>query len=275
MYQIEKTPFGTFEKYRVWNEKSGNSFTFVPGYGANLLDIQIQGQSVIETYETSGQLIANRWMKNNILAPFPNRLKMGTYNWNGTSYRLFLNDPITHNAMHGFVMDKKWEITQKGFTQEHAIISCAYEYDGAIEGYPFPFTLEVTYLMKEPNAFEVKLNFQNDGDATIPVGLGWHPYFQITDHIDTMKIQLPTCEMIGVDEFMIPTGKSYEYNDYETLKELGANILDNCFVLKETLQKRRCYYSRLHEASGTGRRQAKGNSTTCRSLPTPTEYLLP
>ncbi len=234
MYQLEKTPFGPMEKLRIWNDKSGNSFSIVPGHGACLLDLQIGGKAIIEGFETPGQVEANRWMKSALLAPFPNRLKRGTYEWDNKKYRFFLNDSITQNALHGFLMDQKMEVTATDLTKDHAVISCAYEYDAHVEGYPFPFLFEVTYTMKEPNSFEVKMRFQNKGSQPIPIGLGWHPYFQLDNNIDKQLLQMPASQMVGVDEFMIPTGKRYDYDEFETLKPLKSTILDNCFALSDT-----------------------------------------
>lgn len=234
MYQLEKTPFGPMEKWRIWNNKSGNSFSLVPGHGSCLLNLEIGRQPILDATETPGELMANRWMKSALLVPFPNRLKRGTYIWENKKYRLFLNDSITQNALHGFLMHQKMEVTKTELTNEQAVISCAYEYDKHVEGYPFPFLFEVTYTIKEPNIFEVKLRFQNRGAQGIPVGLGWHPYFQLDTDIDNQLLQMPASEMIGVDEFMIPTGKRYEYDEFEKLKALNSTILDNCFALSDT-----------------------------------------
>ena len=234
MYQLEKTPFGPLEKWHVWNEVSGNAFSFVPNFGSCLLDLQIGGKRIIEGCETPGELMANRWLKSALLVPFPNRLKFGTYEWDEKEYRFFLNDAITQNALHGFLMHQKMEITQSSLTKEHAVVSSAYAYDGNVEGYPFSFLFEVTYLIKEPNVFEVEMTFQNKSDTTIPVGLGWHPYFRLEDDINNLKLKMPASQMIGVDEYMIPTGKRYDYDDFETLKPLNATILDNCFAVNNT-----------------------------------------
>jgi len=228
MYQLEKTPFGPLEKWRIWNEKSGNTFSIVPGHGACLLDLEIGEKSIIESTKTPGELMANRWMKSALLVPFPNRLKRGTYNWDNKKYRLFLNDSITQNALHGFLMHQKMNVTATDLSKDHASITCSYEYDAHVEGYPFPFLFEVT------NSFEVKFRFQNRGAQGIPVGFGWHPYFQLDSNIDNQLLQMPASEMIGVNEHMIPTGKRYEYNEFETLKPLKSTILDNCFALSDT-----------------------------------------
>ncbi len=234
MYQLEKTPLGPMEKLRIWNAKSGNSFSLVPHHGSCLLNIEIGGKQIIEGNETFGQVIANRWMKGALLVPFPNRLKRGPYNWDNKNYRFFLNDSITQNALHGFLMHQKMEVTKTELTKDHAMISCAYEYDAHVEGYPFPFLFEVTYTMKEPNSFEVKMRFQNKGAQGIPVGLGWHPYFQLDQDIDNQLLQMPPSQMVGVDEHMIPTGKRYDYDEFEKLKSLKTTILDNCFAISDT-----------------------------------------
>jgi aldose 1-epimerase len=63
--------------------------------------------------------------------------------------------------------------------------------------------------------------------------LGWHPYFKIGDDIGKLKMKMSPSEMIGIDQQMIPTGKRYEYDEFNLGKQIGATILDNCFTFDQ------------------------------------------
>jgi aldose 1-epimerase len=46
-------------------------------------------------------------------------------------------------------------------------------------------------------------------------------------------MKMSPSEMIGIDQQMIPTGKRYEYDEFNLGKQIGATILDNCFTFDQ------------------------------------------
>jgi len=234
MYRHQILPFGKFQKQLIANEETGNAFMLVPAQGACIIEIQLGGKSIIDGCATPIELDLNNWGKSAILLPFPNRLDAGQYSWDGNNYEFPVNDPQTNNAIHGFATDKPMEITEINLEKDHAMIHCMYQYDGSIEAYPFPFNFSVHFMLKEPNAFEATFKVTNEGENALPLGMGWHPYFQLSDKVDDMELLFDSAEMVGLDERMIPTGKRYSYDEFETQKKIGATVLDNCFAIKNT-----------------------------------------
>jgi aldose 1-epimerase len=233
MYKITKSHFGQLEQLTIQSPDGSDRFSVVPAYGNTIMDLQLAGQAdLLDVYQTEDELLHYQWMKNALLFPFPNRLKNGTYIWNNDTYYFHINDAITNNALHGFGMDKAFEVIAQRATEHSAGITCRYEYNGDLDAYPFPFTVEVDYELDGPGSFSVTMRFYNDGHTAIPVGLGWHPYFQLGDDISKLQLKLPACQMIGIDKHMIPTGKKYDYEEFETLRKIGATILDNGFALR-------------------------------------------
>ncbi len=231
MYKHLTEAFGSYTKHTLVDESAGQRLTFVPGFGSCVLDLQLKGISILDGYKTPVELEANRWAKNTVLFPFPNRLNDGTYAWDGVTYQFPINEPLSGTALHGFGQDKPMQAFQFQLKEDHASVLCRYSDPGDQDFYPFPFTFSIQFLLKNPGSVEIEMRFRNDGTDALPVGLGWHPYFTLADRIDDMHLQLPAAQMVGVDSRMIPTGKKYPYDDFSDLRRIGATVLDNCFSL--------------------------------------------
>ncbi|MCB0593663.1 MAG: hypothetical protein H6557_26140 [Lewinellaceae bacterium] len=233
MYQHHTTPFGKYEAHSLANEAAGNRITLVPGFGSCVLNIELQGQPVLDGYTSAEEMNINRWAKNVLLFPFPNRLREGLYQWGGREYAFPVNDGQTGNALHGFGMDKPMEVVKVETGEREAAIRCAFRYDGRLSHYPFPFAFEAAFRIADPATIEIAFQAHNTGGEPLPFGMGWHPYFRLSERVDDLAMQLPPCDMIGVDQVMIPTGKHYEYTTFTQLRRIGPEVLDNCFVLRQ------------------------------------------
>jgi aldose 1-epimerase len=234
MFTHEEIPFGKYTKHIIANEPAGYRLEVIPEVGTCVTDLTVKGVSVLNAYQTPAEVDFNRWYKNLLLMPFPNRMKDGKYEWGGQKYYFFINDPVTDSALHGFVADKPMTLEKAEAGAEEAMLQFSFTNDTSFDAYPFPFRFIVTYRLSLADGFELELKVENTGDTSIPVGLGWHPYFQLSDKADAMVLQLPPCQMVGVDSQMLPTGKRYDYDDFEQPKKVGATILDNCFALEAT-----------------------------------------
>lgn len=224
-------PFGHYEKYRFWDSDTDCSFSLVPGHGACILDLVFHRQNIIDGYQKPEEMVINRWAKNVILYPFPNRMRNGRYQWRGEYFFFPINDTATNTALHGFGMNRPMQVTGIKCTDDEAIVTCEHKDPGRHQAYPFLFTIRITFHFSAKGTLDVEMEYSNDGAMTIPVGFGWHPYFQLADKVDTFELQMPECKLIGIDKQMIPTGKRYDFDDFAQLKKIGTAILDNCFAL--------------------------------------------
>ena len=235
-------PFGTFEKH-VFSNDNGDTFSVVPQFGACLLDLQFNNLSVLDGYATPTELVDNKWSKNIILLPYPNRLRDGRYTHERKTYQFELTNADTHNSIHGFghnapmTIDEVWsEPTETGLT-------CSWQHDGAHVAYPFAFTAKITMILRgallrgtqqsEAADFEMTMSFQNDSATEIPVGLGWHPYFKMSEKSDDSSLQMPDCQLINIDDRMLPTGKKTDFEAFKTLTKINNSTFDNGFWIKK------------------------------------------
>ena len=233
MYELEKTAFGKYTRYTLRNPLNGNSFSIVPEKGANVLDIHFSEKNILDGYNTPEALEAAKWGKSVLLFPFPNRLDRGRYEWLGKKYEFPLNNAATENAIHGFVRDEVFEVEYVFLAKDHASILCSFTYEGQRPYYPFPFSLEVEFTIFDNGTFALEAACLNLHREPIPIGFGWHPYFRLTDKADDHLLQLPACEIVGINERMIPTGERSEFPDFLRKRRVGNTFLDNCFLNKK------------------------------------------
>lgn len=242
MYQYSTSSFGAFTKHTVSNGQ-GDSFSIVPDYGANLVDLQFGGKPVIEGYQTPEALTLNNWGKSIILFPFPNRLRDGRYTFDGITYQFDINNTDTHNAIHGFSNNLPMAVIESKADEHQAYILCEYKHDGTHKAYPFKFDFMIKFIMTKPDIstqakhFSVEMSFKNLEKTPIPVGLGWHPYYYLTDKVDDTSLKMPPCQLVVIDDRMLPTGEKRIFNDFEEMKNINQTVLDNAFFITDNKPK--------------------------------------
>lgn len=88
-------------------------------------------------------------------------------------------------------------------------------------------------------ALVLTVGVHNVGDAPLPVGLGWHPYFAIpSGQRGQARLRLPAARRVEVDDYdqVLPTGRllptagsAFDFNAAEG-RALGDLYLDDCFT---------------------------------------------
>lgn len=231
LFELETSDFGEFRRYRFHHPELEHGFDIVPGAAANVTEIRFAKTNVLDGYQTPDELRAGKWGKGAILFPFPNRLRDGRYTWHSREYAFPINNAPTNNAIHGFVRHESFAVERIELTARRASITSRFVADGKNAAYPFPFTLDVTFSITAKSEFIATFSVTNQHDASIPVGLGWHPYFRLTPRAADHHLQLPPCERIEIDERMIPTGRRSPYADFREERSLGETQLDTCFAV--------------------------------------------
>lgn len=232
MYNHKAEKFGKFSKYTLQNEATGNAFSIVPECGACVLEVILDGQSIIDGHKTADDLLKNDWYKSACLFPFPNRLKQGKYIFEGKTYRFPINDKANQNALHGFGTNEYFKIINIDCTEKEAEIHCRHQNKGSHPAYPFAFSFDVKMIIADPGSLSLEFIFKNEDQQKIPVGLGWHPYFNCFEKAEQVFLQMPDCQIVETDEFGIPTNERFDYHYFQKKKKIGMVVLDNAFYLK-------------------------------------------
>ncbi|MCI5080158.1 MAG: aldose 1-epimerase, partial [Saprospiraceae bacterium] len=237
MYHHQIEQYGPFKKHVLTNSAGTQRLVCVPGHGNMLTELVLDGVPLLDAPSTPEELRINRWYKNTLLFPFPNRLANGSYVWKDQRYHFDINEPSTETALHGLGATKPMEVIGTRLNETDASIIVSYTHDEVDECFPFAFTFEVIYQLSEKNGFECQFLVRNESMDSIPFGMGWHPYFQISEQVDEVKLKMPSCQMVGIDQRMLPTGKLYDFDDFAEAKKVGVTVLDNCFKLKSPTQR--------------------------------------
>lgn len=217
--------------YTFKNPSTGNHFTIAPKHGAVLTEVHLNNISILDPIDIETELADNPFYKNVLLFPFPNRIRDGKYSFEDKQYQFAINDTDKHNALHGFCKNAIFSVSEIKCEATKCSISCIYKYGGQYETYPFPCVLAVTYSLCDQAGLSIKINCTNTGNTAMPIGLGWHPYFQLDTPIDELYLQLPKVQHLPADQQMIPTGAQVDYPNFEQLSSLKDIQLDDGFVI--------------------------------------------
>ena len=133
-----------------------------------------------------------------LLAPWPNRIAQGRYQFEDNQYQLEIRDGLG-NALHGLVDEANAEVveTRAGFLKLATKVE-------ASAGYPWNLLVEATF---ELTADELVVIYfvTNVGSGSAPVGIGTHPYFPFSDDT-TIEVNAVTAFVHGSD--MMPVSQT-------------------------------------------------------------------
>lgn len=231
MYKISIEKLGIHDIYSLSDENSDFVLKFVPEKGATISDLRLNNQNIYDGYTKIEDLETLSWGRGILLAPFPNRLKEGKYSFEGKNYQFPINNPETGTALHGFISLLKFTLGEVEINDQSGSVSCHTLYDGRFEYFPFPFKAEVKYSLDNKDGFKLRLSIVNCGEKNMPIGLGWHPYFNLDENVNDTILKLPKLDIVEIDENMIPTGNIEPFTIFEKATKLEDFVLDNCFLL--------------------------------------------
>lgn len=236
MFKINEDSFGSLTQLELSNMLTGEYATILHDYGTcvNELVLNVNGKnrSLMKGTKDPKEISGKQWFKSAKMAPFPNRIRDGKYSFNGQDYQLPLNDTKLGNAIHGFVFDKVFELLSHDESQTECSVELQYSYNGKMEGFPFPFKMNLTYILSD-DGLECETLVVNTGQQPMPFGDGWHPYFQTNNKVDRLQLCLPSAELIELDDKKIPTGKLLPFTDFEDcLVTIGDRNFDTGLKLK-------------------------------------------
>jgi aldose 1-epimerase len=239
-YSIEKKTVDATEVYILRDTPHGAEVTVAPSFGNNAYDMQVRGKPVLwSPVKTLGELIAKPSFAGiPLLWPWANRLDGDAYFVNGKKY--ILNSDLGNirrgNAgkpIHGMLSyAKEWKVVKSQADAKGAALTSRLEfasYPGYMAQFPFAHTIEMTYRLAE-GALEVETVIVNHSVEPMPVSLGYHPYFQVTDAPrDEWRVHLAAKDHVKLSKDLIPTGE-IEPIAYADPQGLRGVSLDDVFT---------------------------------------------
>ena len=216
------------KKIYCYQSEDGEIELHIIADSALISDLKIKGQSIISGPKTDEEIVDNSSYKSSYLLPFPNRLKGGRFEFEEQTYQFKINDEVGQNALHGINIDTPFVMTDE--SASGALRLCFEQsYEGDQVSFPFPFKFTVI-LNLDRHKCELSLQVQNKGQKSMPIGLGWHPYFTLQDSINDYKLCIPKCKEIVLDDRLLPTGKKIQFDDFSKPKQIGEVNFDKTFL---------------------------------------------
>lgn len=194
--------------------------------GGRLKTLIYKDKLVVDDLEHVGY---NKSHAGAILFPFANRINGGTYEFHGAQYSLPCNEPGRDNAIHGLIFDKKFVVDESRISSRSARVVLSYTENHPPEGYPFPFKIELKYILKS-ESLDLEVKVHNIGTEDFPFNLGWHPYFCV-NNLDKSFLCFQSHKQVIFNENLISLGTAeVTIPDPYSLKD---KTLDDCFVLTD------------------------------------------
>jgi len=204
---------------------AGDQRVVVVGLGGGLRSYFDGDRSVLDGYSVVTMCGSGRGQ---LLAPWPNRIEDGRYEFDGESYQLALDEPERRNAIHGLVRWSHWSVVEQATDRaalEHRL--------HPTPGYPFTLDLRVEYALGD-DGLTVRVEATNVGQDACPYGFGAHPYLAAGDDlVDGLELRVPAETALISDERSIPVGRQSVDGtelDFREPRPIGAVRLDHCFT---------------------------------------------
>jgi aldose 1-epimerase len=195
--------------------------------GGSLQELVLNGEQLIAkltplTYKTT--------YASAILFPFANRIEDGKYQFKNERFQLETNNKEEHNALHGLVYNKPFEIKEKDIKTDRAKIVLQYTSNNYQKGFPFPYTIQLTYTFRKSN-LDLKVKVINIGFKSFPFTLGWHPYF-VSDNLNESCLNFKSTKKLLNGQRNIALGLIDTENNGPLC--FGDRDYDDCWMLNNT-----------------------------------------
>jgi aldose 1-epimerase len=183
---------------------------------SNAYEMVVKGHQIIrKTFKEPGEFREKPGLNGvPLLAPFANRLDEPAFYANGRKYNFDLElgnvrGPI---PIHGFLSAAKdWKLVEAKADARGAWVTTTldfYRNPQWMKQFPFAHTITMTYRLQD-GALEVRTRIDNLSVEAMPVAIGFHPYFQLTDSPrDEWTLSLDARSRWRLAPNLIPTGET-------------------------------------------------------------------
>jgi aldose 1-epimerase len=203
----------------------GDRRAVVVEVGGGLRTCSAAGRELLDGYGADEMSTSGRGQ---VLIPWPNRIQDGSYEFEGRSHQLPIDDVSEQDAIHGLVHWAGWTVGER---EPHRVVMRHLIYPRP--GYPFSLAVSVEYALST-GGLHVTTTATNVGSATCPYGCGAHPYLRAgIEPVDSARLRAPGRTVLVSDERGIPVrSEPVEGTDFDFRRPrpIGATRLDNAFT---------------------------------------------
>jgi aldose 1-epimerase len=217
-YTAERVTRDGIDVVRLYDAGSKTEVLIAPSYGNNSYQMTVNGKPVF--WEPAPSIAALKakpnFGGNPFLAPWANRLSEDAFWANGVKFKLQpeLNN-FKHDGngkpIHGLLAyATEWEVVGLKAGADSAEVTSRLDfgkYPKYLAQFPFNHVLEMTYRLRG-SELQVVTSIENRAVEPMPLSIGFHPYFQITDAPrDEWTVHVAAREHVMLSDVLVPTGK--------------------------------------------------------------------
>ncbi len=205
---------------------AGDYAAAVDTHGGGLHSFSNHGSPVVAPATTNED--PGGW-EGRVLAPWPNRLAGGRYEFAGESFQVPVNEPERDNALHGVVWALDWEVIHAGASNARLGVT-----QHPSPGYPWRVELEASYTL-DAGGLTLRLRATNRSDRAAPFGCGFHPYVLAPGgNLDECELSFSAVKQLDVTpERLLPLGTSTVAGglfDFAASRVVGSTSFDTAFT---------------------------------------------
>ncbi len=223
--------------------------------GARLLELNVPQENgsfvdLITGPSTESEIVNDQCFMGASVGRFGNRVSDGTYQFNGKTHQLTINDGVNH--LHGGegLHQRTWELVEQS---EHSV-TLSIKSDAGEDGYPGNVCIQAKYTISEVDTLQVE--YSATTDESTPINIVQHAYWNLTgdpkQSIENHVLQSENLSAyLEINETMIPTGKVANASntpfDFSAAKSLRDGLAsqhtqlelaggyDHCLVFSEEI----------------------------------------
>ena len=179
-------------------------------------EMKVKGQNVLRWPYASLEDFKSRPALNGIpfLGPWANRLDEQAFYANGKRYAFDMSLGNVRGAIpiHGFLSQTgEWRIIEMNADGRSAWVTSRLDFfkqPAWVKQFPFAHTIEITHRLQE-GVLQVRTMVSNLSAEPMPLAIGFHPYFQVTDSTrDQWTISVPARTRWILAPNKVPTGET-------------------------------------------------------------------
>ncbi|WP_430781143.1 aldose 1-epimerase family protein [Actinoplanes sp. G11-F43] len=207
-----------------WSIEAGGHRAVLAEVGGTLRSYSVGGVDILDGFTTEE---ISPGSAGQILAPWPNRIRDGKYEFEGTAYQLALTEPARSNAIHGLVNWSRWRLV----SQAADAVTLEFDLPGQV-GYPWSLVLRAHWSVSA-DGLKCVQEVVNTADTNAPWGYSVHPYLRLPGlTVDETVLHVPAGSRIMADSRLLPIGATKiagtEF-DFTEPRRIGDLVLDTTF----------------------------------------------
>jgi aldose 1-epimerase len=188
----------------------------VPSVGNIAVEMRVRGNNVLRYQHASLDDFRARPGQTGIpfMGPWIGRLDEQAFYANGGrhAFDMTLGNVRGEVPIHGFLTTtERWRVTTLAATADAAAVTSrldVYKQPAWMRQWPFAHTVEISYRLAD-GVLEVATSIANLSDEPMPLSIGFHPYFQLTDSPrDDWQVSVGARTRWQLDGRKLPTGQT-------------------------------------------------------------------